>query len=139
MLCLEVFLLKGILKICSKFTGKKPMSKYDFNKVAKLQTAITFWHGRSPVNLLHILRISLPKNTYGGQLSIFSKSCNSRIIQSYEEIYKFILSSIDRVQSGLRCPYFTYTAQKMKFSVKDFFSKCDQIRKKLRIWSHLLK
>ena len=32
-----------------------------------------------------------------------------------------------------------YTAQKMKFSVKDFFSKCDQIRRKLRIWSHLLK
>ena len=31
------------------------------------------------------------------------------------------------------------TAQKMKFSVKDFFSKCDQIRRKLRIWSHLLK
>ena len=32
-----------------------------------------------------------------------------------------------------------YTAQKMKFSIKDFFSTCDQIRKKLRIWSHLLK
>ena len=32
-----------------------------------------------------------------------------------------------------------YTAQEMKFSTKDFFSKCDQIRKKLRIWSHLLK
>ena len=31
------------------------------------------------------------------------------------------------------------TAQKMKFSIKGFFSKCDQIRKKLRIWSHLLK
>ena len=28
------------------------------------------------------------------------------------------------------------TAQKMKFSIKDFFSKCDQIRRKLRIWSH---
>ena len=27
----------------------------------------------------------------------------------------------------------------MKFSIKDFFSKCDQIRRKLRIWSHLLK
>ena len=25
----------------------------------------------------------------------------------------------------------------MKFSFKDFFSKCDQIHKKLRIWSHL--
>ena len=27
----------------------------------------------------------------------------------------------------------------MKFSIKDFFSKCDQIRRKLQIWSHLLK
>ena len=33
----------------------------------------------------------------------------------------------------------SFTAQKMKFSIKDFFSKCDQIRRKLRIWSHLLK
>ena len=31
------------------------------------------------------------------------------------------------------------TAQKMKFSINDFFSKCDQIRSFLRIWSHLLK
>ena len=31
------------------------------------------------------------------------------------------------------------TTQKMKFSITDFFSKCDQIRRKLRIWSHLLK
>ena len=27
----------------------------------------------------------------------------------------------------------------MMFSIEDFFSKCDQIRRKLRIWSHLLK
>ena len=33
----------------------------------------------------------------------------------------------------------TYTTQKMKFSIKDFFSKCDQIRSFLRILSHLLK
>ena len=31
------------------------------------------------------------------------------------------------------------SAQKMKLSTKDFFSKCNQIRRKLRIWSHLLK
>ena len=31
------------------------------------------------------------------------------------------------------------TAQKVKFSIMDFFSKRDQIRRKLRIWSHLLK
>ena len=27
----------------------------------------------------------------------------------------------------------------MKFSVKDFFRKCDQIRRKLQVWSYLLK
>ena len=27
----------------------------------------------------------------------------------------------------------------MKSSIKDFSSKCDQIRRKVRIWSHLLK
>ena len=31
------------------------------------------------------------------------------------------------------------TAQKMKFSIKNFFSKYDQIRSFLWIWSHLLK
>ena len=35
--------------------------------------------------------------------------------------------------------YCTVAGQKMKFSIKDFFSKCDQIRSILRIWSHLLK
>ena len=31
------------------------------------------------------------------------------------------------------------TAQKMKFSIKDFFNKSDQIRSFLRIWSPVLK
>ena len=32
-----------------------------------------------------------------------------------------------------------HTTQKMKFSVKDFFSKYGQIRWKMQIWSHVLK
>ena len=32
-----------------------------------------------------------------------------------------------------------YTAQKIKFSIKDFFSKCDQIGSFLQIWSYLLE
>ena len=36
-------------------------------------------------------------------------------------------------------PLWHNTAQKMKFSIKDFFSKCDQICRFLTIWSHLLK
>ena len=31
-----------------------------------------------------------------------------------------------------------HSEQKIKFSIKDFVSKCDQIRRKLPIWSHLL-
>ena len=33
----------------------------------------------------------------------------------------------------------SYAAQKMKFFIKDFSSKCDQIRSFLQIWSHLLE
>ena len=51
------------------------------------------------------------------------------------------LNSIN--QEGIGYPekktFAIYTAQKMKFSIKDFFSKCDQIRRKPRIWSHWLK
>ena len=35
--------------------------------------------------------------------------------------------------------YLSYTAQKRKFSIEDFFSKCDKIRRFLPIWSYLLK
>ena len=35
--------------------------------------------------------------------------------------------------------YLKFTAQKMKFSINDFFSICDQICSLMRIWSHLLK
>ena len=43
------------------------------------------------------------------------------------------INSCDPVNFGID------TAQKMKFSIKDFFSKCDQIRSFLGIWSHILK
>ena len=35
--------------------------------------------------------------------------------------------------------YWMDAAQKLKFSIKDFFSKCDQIHSKLQIWSRLLE
>ena len=52
----------------------------------------------------------------------------------YEEILSTILYA---------CLWFSqakvdWIAQKMKFSIKDFLSKCDQIRSLLWIWSYLL-
>ena len=52
-------------------------------------------------------------------------------------LYPLKISSRKKWVNGLNDEIFT--TQKMKFSTKDFFSKCDQIRKKLRVWSHLLK
>ena len=46
-----------------------------------------------------------------------------------------------RVATNCLCKSAAYsliTAQKIKFFIKDFLSKCDQIRRELRIWSHLL-
>ena len=44
-----------------------------------------------------------------------------------------------RLDNVLALSLLINTAQKMKFSIGDFFSKCEQIRSKLRIWSDLLK
>ena len=37
------------------------------------------------------------------------------------------------------CAGISFTAQKLKFSIKDFSSKCEQIHSFLQIWSLLLK
>ena len=46
----------------------------------------------------------------------------------------FLMFNNDTIQK-----MFAFTTQKIKFSTKDFFSKCDQIRRKLRTYSHLLE
>ena len=64
----------------------------------------------------------------------------STFLNIIESIDKNILTW--RKFSSYPKPFFTatvITAQKMKFSIKDSFSKCDHIRRKLRIWSHLVK
>ena len=67
----EVFLGKGILKICSKCTGERQCRKVISIKLLKLQSnfiEITLQHGCSPVNLLHIFRTCFPNDSHGGLL-----------------------------------------------------------------------
>ena len=46
----------------------------------------------------------------------------------------------DKLEKVMFCRLNAFTThKKMMFSIKDFFSECDQVRRKLRIWSHLLK
>ena len=50
----EVFLLKGVLKICSNFTGEHPCRSLISIKLQATFIEITLQYGCSPVNLLHI-------------------------------------------------------------------------------------
>ena len=56
----EAFLEKGVLKLCSKFTGEHPCRSMLCNFIE-----IAFRHQCSPVNLLRIFRTPFLKNTCG--------------------------------------------------------------------------
>ena len=63
---LEVFLGKGVLKICSKFTGEHPCrSAISINLLCNF-TETTLRHEWSPVNLLHIFRTLFARTPLGG-------------------------------------------------------------------------
>ena len=63
---------------------------------------------------------------------------NNRINQKALVLGWVCMSYIDYFSWGIFFRDWT-TAKKMKFSIKNFFSKCNQIRSFLRSWSHLLK
>ena len=68
---------------------------------------------------------------------------NTVLILILLKLISKVTKVINKVMPDARCrgngKLRSYTVQKMKFSIKEFFSKCDEIRIKLRIWSHSLK
>ena len=56
---------KGVLKICSKFTGEHPCESAISIMFLCSLTEIALQHGCSPVNLLHIFRTPFSKSTSG--------------------------------------------------------------------------
>ena len=61
----KVFLWKGVLKICSKFTVEHKCRSLISVKLQSNFIEIKLQHGCSPVNLLHIFITYFPKNTSG--------------------------------------------------------------------------
>ena len=59
----DVFLEKGFLKTCSKFTGEHLCRSVISIQLFCNFVEITLWHGCSPVNLLHIFRTTFTRNT----------------------------------------------------------------------------
>ena len=90
-----------------------------FSKCYQIPSFLRLWS--------HLLKKSLEEN--------FIFLCNDTVDITYVCLYAYISDFVSRSLSNILCD----TTQKMRFSIKDSFSKCDQIRKKLWIWSHLLK
>ena len=82
-----------------------------------------------PFKFCKILRTVFPENASSQLLLIFL------VIKGLKLQINWFLSNSTFVNNAGN--YFT--VQKMKFFIKDFFNKCDQIRKFLRITLHLLK
>ena len=61
----RVFLGKGVLKICIKYTAKHPCWRVISIKLQSNFIEITLQHGCSPVNFLHIFRTLSYKSTSG--------------------------------------------------------------------------
>ena len=61
----EVFLGKGVLKICSRFTGEHSCRITISINLQSSFIEITLRRGCFPVNLLHIFGTPFPKNTSG--------------------------------------------------------------------------
>ena len=90
----EVFLEKGVLKICSKFTGEHPCRMFFYLQSNFIE--ITLRHGCSPVNFRHIFRTPFTKTT-SGRLLLYSHWLNTInllihiILQLNLEISSFFL------------------------------------------------
>ena len=90
----------------------------------------------------HQFFFQLENRQYSDSLSIYGLKSSFKTV-FIAVLYKYFIKEY--------CPNLSYyadlsgqyipfnTAQKLKFSIKDFFSKCDQIRRFLPILSHLLK
>ena len=61
-----MFLGKGVLEICSKFTGEHACQSVISTKLLGNFIEITLLHSCSPVNLQHIFRKPFPKNMAEG-------------------------------------------------------------------------
>ena len=68
----EVFLVKGVLKICNKFTGKHLYRSLISITLQSIFIDITLPHRCSPVNLLHIFRTTFSKNISGWLLPYYT-------------------------------------------------------------------
>ena len=86
--------------------------------------------------------VSISKGTYFGKVDFINAFLMDFCLLLYISGYSgktMEECNVMVMEIGKNSDVVSDTAQKMKFSIKDFFSKCEQIRSFLRVRSHLLK
>ena len=113
---LEVF-LRGVLKICTKFTGE-----YLYRSVISIMflcnfIEITLQHENSPVNLLQIFRTPFPDNTSNGLLASINPELRLAIVLYYPFVF---ISS--RIYALNWCTCFKSCSSRLK-KIKSFWTE----------------
>ena len=105
----KVFLGKGVLKICNKFTGEHPCQS----------ATSALRHGYSLVNLLHIFRIPFLKNTSGGLLLHRENfGSNENNCSDFLAVLNILAQTNDNLQSHLTSPVAKNATYHQKFNIK---------------------
>ena len=127
----EAFCKKGVLKNFAKFTGKHLRQSLFFNKFVGFRsvTLEKIEHGTDV--FLWILLKFQEHFLYRTPPVAASVIFPHKISTMWSLYHKSFLRSLVRL-------FWTVSLHKKMLSIKDFFSKCDKIRRKLRIGSHLL-
>ena len=87
---LDVFLGKVVQKICSNFKGESSCRSAVLIKLQSNFIEITFRHGCSPVNLLHIFKTPFPKNTSERMfLSVQCVDCNIKYLELIGQVVEY--------------------------------------------------
>ena len=105
----EVFLRKGILNVCSKFTGEHPCRSVISIKLQSNFIEIALRHGFSPVNLLHLFRTPFLNNTYALD-SCFCLRLHRKSRDFKKGIWKFVIQIVGIIvwRICLFCTCFTF-------------------------------
>ena len=117
-----MFLRKGVLKICSKFTGEHPGWSVISIKLLCNIIEITLRHGCSPLTLLNIFRTPFLKNISGRLLLLFINtelenhlSVERKPLKMYQSYQK--LSGNEKKQGPLALHFSPMNEQKAKCQI----------------------
>ena len=102
----EVFLRKGVLVICRKFTGEHPCQSAISTKLQYNFIEITLRYGCSLVNMLHIFRTHFPRNTSGWLLLnvwCFQSFLISNVYKQSKLHLKSLLTDPNKIHKNIPC------------------------------------